>query len=46
MKKIVISAINLRSGGTFSILQDLLKYLDENLSISYEIIALVHSKKK
>lgn len=47
MKKlIVISAINLRSGGTFSILQDLLKYVDENMSISYEIIALVNSKKK
>ena len=47
MKKlIVISAINLRSGGTLSILQDLLKYVDANMSISYEIIALVHSKKK
>ena len=47
MKKlIVISAINLRSGGTLYILQDLLKYVDANMSISYEIIALVHSKKK
>lgn len=45
MKKvIIISAINLRSGGTLSILNDCLKYLDNSLSQEYKIIALVHKK--
>ena len=45
MKKlIVISAVNLRSGGPLSILHDLLNYLDANLVSSYRITALVHSK--
>ena len=45
MKKlIVISAINFRSGGPLSILHDLLNYLDNSLTNSYRIIALVHSK--
>lgn len=45
MKKvIVISAINLRSGGTLSILNDCLEYLDNNLSNDYEVVALVHDK--
>ena len=41
---IVISAVNVRSGGTLSILQDFLNYLDTSLASSYKIIALVHSK--
>ena len=41
---IVISAINLRSGGPLSILHDVLNYLDSNLSSTYKIVALVHSK--
>jgi len=46
MKKvIVISAINLRSGGTLSILNDCLEYLDRDLSNKYKVIALVHDKK-
>ena len=45
MKKIiVISSINLRSGGTLSILNDCLQYIDKELSSSYKIIALVHKK--
>jgi glycosyltransferase involved in cell wall biosynthesis len=45
MKKvIVISAINLRSGGTLSILNDCLQYLDKELSSTYKIVALVHKK--
>ena len=41
---IVISAVNVRSGGSLSILQDFLNYLDTSLASSYKIIALVHSK--
>lgn len=41
---IIISAINLRSGGTLSILNECLHYLDRMLSDKYKIIALVHSK--
>lgn len=41
---IVISAINLRNGGTFSILHDCLTFLDANLADQYRIIALVHKK--
>ena len=45
MKKIiVISSINLRSGGTLSILNDCLEYLDKELSSTYKIVALVHNK--
>lgn len=43
-KTIVISAINLRSGGTLSILNDCLEYLDKELSSTYKIVALVHNK--
>ena len=43
-KTIVVSAINLRSGGTLSILNDCLNYLDSVLSLEYKIIALVHDK--
>ena len=41
---IIISAINLRTGGPLSILHDVLSYLDSNLATTYKIIALVHSK--
>lgn len=43
-KVIVISAINIRSGGTLSILDDCLQYLDKELSSAYKIVALVHNK--
>ena len=43
---IVISAINLRSGGPLTILQDCLKYLsNSDISEKYRIIALVHKKE-
>ena len=46
MKKIIIvSAVNFRSGGPLTILDDCLKFLDKQLSSEYKIIALVHSKK-
>jgi glycosyltransferase involved in cell wall biosynthesis len=45
MPVIVISAINLRSGGSLSILQDCLTFLDGNLFHKYKIIALVHDKQ-
>lgn len=41
---IVVSAINLRSGGTLSILNDCLEYLDCFLANEYRIIAFVHDK--
>jgi len=45
MKKvIVISAINFRSGGPLSILNDCLQYLDNNLTKEYKVVALVHDK--
>lgn len=40
-KNIVISAVNIRSGGTLTILNDCLQYLDKNLSGKYNVIALV-----
>ncbi|HZK12027.1 MAG TPA: glycosyltransferase [Atribacterota bacterium] len=43
MKKIVISGINLRTGGPLSIYQDILAVLESDYSDKYEIIALVHS---
>ncbi|QQL50857.1 glycosyltransferase [Mucilaginibacter ginkgonis] len=42
-KTIVISGANLFSGGTLSIMQDCLNYLNDNLTDNYRIIALVHS---
>ena len=43
MKKIIIiSAVNLRSGGPLSILIDCLSYAQNNLLEEYRIIALVH----
>lgn len=39
---IVISAINFRSGGPLSVLQDCIAYLNKNLANDYKIIVLVH----
>lgn len=44
MKKIILSGINFDSGGPLIVMQDALKYLDDNLSREYEVIALVHDK--
>jgi len=44
MKNIIISAINITSGGTLSILNDCLTYASDNLSNNYNIIALVNDK--
>ncbi len=41
-KTIVISAINIRSGGTLTILKSCLSYLNANLTHKYNIVALVH----
>lgn len=41
---IVISAVNLRSGGTLSILQDCLSFLQKNCLDKYRVIALVHDR--
>ncbi|MCD8164901.1 MAG: hypothetical protein LUE93_01455 [Bacteroides sp.] len=49
MKKrtIIISAVNLTLGGPFTILKDCLRSLsDSHLSQEYQIIVLVHSRKK
>lgn len=44
-KAIVISAVNIRKGGTLTILRDCLRYLSESdLAERYRIIALVHDK--
>ena len=47
MKTIVVSAVNIRRGGTFTILRDCLKYLSEELipSQNYRVVALVHKKE-
>ena len=42
-RTIVISAVNLRKGGTLTILRDCLKYLSQ-LAEDYRIIALVHKR--
>lgn len=45
MKKIVVSAVNLRKGGTLTILRDCLEYLSGLARTGeYEVIALVHRK--
>ena len=43
-RKIVISAVNLFQGGPLTILNDNLKFLNDNFSNNYEIVALIHSK--
>ncbi|MDH5189741.1 MAG: glycosyltransferase [Gammaproteobacteria bacterium] len=44
-KLIVITAINFADGGPLSILKDCLRYVAENLSERFEIVALVHNKE-
>jgi glycosyltransferase involved in cell wall biosynthesis len=44
-KIIVISGANLYSGGTLSIMQDCLNYLDETIANNYRVVALVHDLK-
>jgi len=44
-KTIVVSAVNLRKGGTLTILRDCLKYLSDNYSADNRVIALVHNRK-
>ena len=44
MKTIVVSAVNLRKGGTLTILRDCLQYLS-SLSKEYRIVALVHKRE-
>ena len=43
-KKIVISAINLRSGGGLEILRQFIHHANNNLSDTYKVIILVHKK--
>jgi glycosyltransferase involved in cell wall biosynthesis len=43
-KTIVISAVNIRKGGTLTILKDCLQYLS-GISNEYRIVALVHKKE-
>lgn len=45
LRKIVVSAVNLRNGGPLSILNDCLSYLDKNLVKEFDIYALVHNNK-
>lgn len=44
MKTIVISAVNLRKGGTLTILRQCLEYLS-SLTDSYRVVALVHKRE-
>lgn len=44
-KVIIISAINFRTGGPLSVMQDCLNYADNHLSDEYDIIALVHHQR-
>lgn len=45
MKKVIIvSGANLFSGGTLSIIQDCLKYADEELCEKFKVVALVYNK--
>lgn len=43
-KTIVVSAVNIRKGGTLTILRDCLKYLSDNESGNHRIVALVHDR--
>lgn len=46
MKRIVISAVNIRKGGTLTILRDCLRYLSSEAEAGrMEVIALVHDRK-
>lgn len=43
-KTIVVSGVNIRKGGTLTIMRDCLKFLSENISADNRIVALVHDK--
>ena len=43
---IVLSGVNLRSGGTLAIFEDVLSHANNFLSEKYRVIALVHSREK
>lgn len=43
-KLIVVSAVNIRKGGTLTILKDCLKFMSANLAGEYRIVAIVHDK--
>lgn len=43
-KTIVVSAVNIRKGGTLTVLRDCLRYLSENHAADCRIIALVHDR--
>ena len=46
MKQIVISAVNLRKGGTLTILRQCLAFLSEWApGAGYEVVALVHRQE-
>ena len=46
MKTIVVSAVNIRKGGTLTILRDCLSYLSSlAASGEYRIVALVHKQE-
>ena len=45
MKTIVISAVNIRKGGTLTILRDCLSYLSSLPAEEYRVVALVHRKE-
>lgn len=44
MKTIVISAVNIRKGGTLTILRDCLSYLSSLPAEEYRVVALVHKR--
>ena len=47
MKKIVISAVNLKVGGTLAILRDCLRHLSGLAATGeYQVIALVYDRKE
>lgn len=43
-KTIAVSGVNIRKGGTLTIMRDCLRFLSENLSADNRIVALVHDK--
>lgn len=43
-KTIVVSGVNIRKGGTLTIMRDCLRFLSENLSEDNRIVAFVHDK--
>lgn len=43
-KTIVVSGVNIRKGGTLTIMRDCLKYLSDYLSVNNRVVALVHNR--